>query len=315
MEGSVRTSSNRVGFTLVELLVVIAIIGILIALLVPAVQRVREASARTVCANNLKQLTLAVLGYHDRAKRMPFNQFDGPFEHGPKSRAWSWLSRILPDIEQGALYERGGVGAMTMESSPITAEAVAAFLCSSDPSSHSGPRLDAGNLAGVPIGQTNYKGVAGANWGDDLLGDNGPNFPTDWRNPGANGSFDGHSRGDGVFYRLDYLRKLRIGQIIDGTSNTFLIGEDVPGKTHWCSWPYANNATGTCAMPPNVRRADGTEYPLHNWENNESFRSMHPGGVQFGMADGSVRFVSNTIALGTYRGLATIAGGEAVSVP
>ncbi len=214
-----RVSSNRWGFTLIELLVVIAIIGALISLLVPAVQRVREASARTACANNLKQLSLAVLGYHDREKRTPYNQYDGPFGVGRKSRAWSWLSRILPDIEQAALYDRGGVGTMPIKASPIAAEAVAAFLCPSDPSSHSGPRLDAGNLAGVPIGQTNYKGVSGANWGDDLLGDNGPNFPTDWRNPGANGSFDGHGRGDGVFYRLDYLRKLHIGQIIDGTSN------------------------------------------------------------------------------------------------
>ncbi len=308
----VAPNSNRSAFTLVELLVVIAIIAILISMLAPAVQRAREAASRTACANNVKQLVLAVSLFHDREKRMPFNQFDGEFGNRRNSRAWSWLSRMLPDVGEGNLFNQGGVGVQTMELSPITAATVAAFLCPSDGSSHTGPRLDAGNLEGLAVGQTNYKGVSGANWGDDISGENGSAFPTDWRNPGVNGSFDGHSHGDGVFYRVDYLRRLRMGQILDGTSNTFLIGEDVPGKTHWCSWPYANNATGTCAMPPNVRRADGTEYPMHNWENNESFRSMHPGGVQFGMADGSVRFISNNIALGTYRGLATIAGGEAV---
>jgi prepilin-type N-terminal cleavage/methylation domain-containing protein/prepilin-type processing-associated H-X9-DG protein len=305
-----RNEIRRTAFTLVELLVVIAIIAILVSMTVPAVQRARELSARAACANNIKQVSLAVTAYHDREKRLPYNQFDGPYGNGPKSRAWSWLARILPDIEQGGLFERGGVGTLTMQASPIVAEPVAVFLCPSDPTSHTGPRRDAGNLPGLAVGQTNYKGVAGANWGDDWLGDNGPNYPTDWRNPGANGSFDGHSRGDGIFYRLDYQRRLRLGQILDGTSNTFMIGEDVPGKTWWCSWPYANNANGTCAMPPNVRRRDGSDYPAHEWENNESFRSQHAGGLQFGMADGSVRFVTNGIALKTYRGMATIAGGE-----
>ncbi len=305
----------RTGFTLVELLIVVATIGLLIAMLMPAAQRARESASRVACANNIKQLALAVNLYHDREKRMPFNQFNGVYGYGPSSRAWSWLSRILPDIEQRDRYDKGRVGDDTLQISAVTADTLAVFLCPSDASSHFGPRLDAGNLEGLPVGQTNYKGVSGANWGDDIHGDNGAGFPTDWRNPGTNGSFDGHSHGDGVFYRVDYLRRLRLRQITDGTSNTFLIGEDVPGKTWWCSWPYANNANGTCAIPPNVRRADGTDYPMHKWENNESFRSVHPGGLQFGMVDGSVRFVSNNIALGTYRALATIAGGEAVSVP
>ena len=157
-------------------------------------------------------------------------------------------------------------------------------------------------------------GVSGANWGDDLLGI-GANIKTDWRNPGSNGSFDGHSRGDGIFYRMDFQRPLRLTQISDGTSNTFMIGEDVPALDIYSSWPYSNNATGTCAIPPNVRGPNGQPYPPSNWENGESFRSRHPGGVQFACADGSVRFISDGIALPVYRALATIRGGEAASVP
>jgi prepilin-type processing-associated H-X9-DG protein len=94
-----------------------------------------------------------------------------------------------------------------------------------------------------------------------------------------------------------------------------MIGEDVPQLCQWCSWPYANNANGTCAIPPNVKSPYGGYYPEFNWENNESFRSNHPGGLQFALADGSVRFISNSIELPVYRGLATINGGEKVSLP
>lgn len=122
------------------------------------------------------------------------------------------------------------------------------------------------------MGLTNYKGVSGANWGDDLEGLGGANFPTDWRNQGTNGSFDGLSNGDGMFFRTDYRRILRLSQIGDGTSSTFMIGEDLPGQDIWCSWPYANNAYGTCAIPPNVKAPDGSNYPPNNWENVWSFR-------------------------------------------
>jgi prepilin-type N-terminal cleavage/methylation domain-containing protein/prepilin-type processing-associated H-X9-DG protein len=305
--------SQRPGLTLIELLVVLAILAVLVGLLIPAVQRVREAGNRMHCANNLKQIALAVHAYHDLYKRIPYNQF-GPYGGGPDSYAWSWLARVLPYIEQNDLYVAGQIPEQTLEQSGVIAAQISIFLCPSD-NAGSGPRLDAGNLTGVAVGQTNYKGVSGANWGDDTDGNGGVEFATDWRNAGTNGSFDGHSDGDGMFYRMDYLRPLTFIQIGDGTSNTFMIGEDIPSLDQWCSWPYANNAVGTCAIPPNVSAPGGGTYPVWNWQNNESFRSRHPGGLQFAYADGSVHFVSNSIDLATYRALATINGGEVVSAP
>jgi prepilin-type N-terminal cleavage/methylation domain-containing protein/prepilin-type processing-associated H-X9-DG protein len=308
------------GFTLIELLVVVGIIAILVALLIPAVQHVREASNRAACANNLKQLALAVHAFHDRMKRLPNAQFDGPYGYGPDSPAWSFLAQLLPDLERNDLYRQGGIPDKTLRASGVADAQIEVFLCPSDGYSAAGPRTDAGNLPGFPVGQTNYKGVSGANWGDDLEGRGGRDFPTEWRNIGANGSFDGHSNGDGMFFRMDWLYHLRFADVTDGLANTFMIGEDLPGETQWCSWPYANNAYATCAIPPNLIRPAGTQPgssdPVYwSWENNESFRSRHPGGLQFALADGSVRFVSEDIELETYRALATRDGGEVVTVP
>jgi hypothetical protein len=153
----------------------------------------------------------------------------------------------------------------------------------------------------ISVGQTNYKGVGGANWawGDQR-----------WHNPGTNNDSNGLANGDGIFYRSDFRKPLRLTSITDGTSNTFMIGEDIPRKNHWCSWPYANNAVGTCAIAPNARQTNGSDYDPWDWENVYSFRSQHPGGLEFAYADGSVHFIANSISLATYRAMATIQGGE-----
>lgn len=100
-------------------------------------------------------------------------------------------------------------------------------------------------------------------------------------------------------------------QITDGTSNTFMIGEDLPALNTHCSWPYANNAVGTCAIPPNSGLGDPTWDPK-DFTRTYSFRSRHPGGLQFAFADGSVHFIHQSIALSVYRALATIQGGEVI---
>src|SRR5262249_23672263 len=129
-----------------------------------------------------------------------------------------------------------------------------------------------------------------------------------FRNPGTNGSSDGLHNGDGIFFRTDFNFKIKVTDITDGTSNQFLIGEDIPDLNRWCSWAHANHANGTCAIPPNF--SNYSERNPWDWGNSYSFRSRHPGGLQFALADGSVRFVRDTIPLLTYRAMCTIRGGE-----
>lgn len=309
-----RSANRPTAFTLVELLVVLAIIGVLLALLMSAVQRVREAAARAQCLNNLHQLALAMQNYHDSQGRFPPGQFLGPYGKGPNSYSWSWLARLLPYVEQDNLYRQGTIPNQTLQGSDIAAWEIKLFLCPSDGSSWSGPRTDAGNLYGFPVGQSNYKGVSGANWGEDSS-TGSPVIDTYWRNRGANGSYDGLDNGDGIMFRSDYRVTLRITNITDGSSNTFMLGEDIPALNAWCSWPYANNAYGTCAIPPNDNNPGGGNFPPGDWPNTWSFRSRHPGGLNFAYADSSVHFISNSIDISVYRAMATIAGGEAVTAP
>ncbi len=305
---------NRRAFTLLELLVVLAIIGVLLGLLLPAVMKVREAASRISCASNLKQLGLAVHTYHDSQGILPCGQFQGPYGTGPNSRAWSWLAHLLPYLDQQNLSQSGGIPFRTLQGSGVLADRVPLFFCSSDNAGAVGVTEHAGNLPGVSVGLTNYKGVSGANWGMDFQG-KPVRLQTDWPNRGTNGSFDGLANGDGMMYRSDWVRGIRLTSVTDGTSNTFMIGEDVPSLNDWCTWPYSNNAYGTCAIPPNVKRPDGGSYDPGDWQNTWSFRSRHSGGLNFALADGSVHFIPNSIDLTLYRALATVSGGEVVSPP
>jgi len=316
-----QTRKCRQAFTLIELLVVIAIIAILIALLVPAVQKVREAAARAQCQNNLKQLALGVHGYHDVFKTIPHNgsrNFTNAGQSccGPTAPRWSWIARILPHIDQGPLHVAANVSETTnLDANATTQAAMATTLpvlrCPSD--QVISPRPNSANI-NRPVGNTNYKGVSGGNWGDG---------ETRWRNGTPNGPFAGplgtnsHSgitNGNGMFFRADYLRKLTLVGITDGTSNTFMIGEVIPSLDDHTSWPYNNNACGTCGIGPNAKRTTGLEYQSNDWPNVYSFRSRHSGGLQFALADGTVRWVNDNIPLATYRAMASIVGGETLNI-
>jgi prepilin-type N-terminal cleavage/methylation domain-containing protein/prepilin-type processing-associated H-X9-DG protein len=309
-----RVPRKRRAFTLLELLVVLAILGVLVGLLLPAVMKVREAASRMACTNNLEQLALAVHTYHDSQGALPRGQFLGPYGSGADSRAWSWLAQLLPYLEQQNLAQFGGIPFRTLQASGVLADRVPVFFCPSDTARGIGVTDRAGNLQGIPVGLTNYKGVSGANWGEDFQG-KVVRLQTDWTNRGTNGSYDGLAHGDGLMYRSDWTRPLRLPAVMDGTSNTFMIGEDVPALNEWCSWPYANNAYGTCAIPLNAKRPQGGTYAPDDWQNTWSFRSRHPGGLNFAFADGSVHFIPNVIDLSLYRALATAAGGEVASPP
>jgi prepilin-type N-terminal cleavage/methylation domain-containing protein len=320
---------HRRGFTLIELLVVIAIIAVLIGLLLPAVQKVREASMRAMCGNNLKQLGIAVHEYHNVEGFLPVST---GFSEDDTKANWSWLARILPYIEQDSVYKLGGIPTTVMTAAnaqQAMAMEIKSFLCPSDPNNHKGPRTDEFNIGsasgvnpGLPVGLTNYQGVSGCNWGYDSnlaggIGNGGTNFASNWLNPSPTNpnNYDGLDDGDGIFYRSNYRRPLRLTDITDGASNTFMIGEDVPSMNQHCDWPFHNHANATCAIPPNATQANGQPFPSTNWQNVYSFHSMHSGGLQFACADGSVHWINNNISLTLYRQLATYNANEAVEVP
>jgi prepilin-type processing-associated H-X9-DG protein len=299
---------------------VIAIIGVLVALLLPAVQSAREASRRMQCSNNLRQISLGTHNYHDVNGVFPINYLPNSnpapnWNDNSNFQHWSWMSRILPFIEQQNLYNNLNVGVNTLrQSQQYVATQVKPFLCPTDDYTKRGPRLDGNNLGTpaisppLPLGQTNYRGVSGQNW---QWGD------ARW-NPiksTIDGNLDGLLAGDGIFYRTDYLKPRRIAMITDGTSNTFMVGEDLPQMNTHCSWPYSNHTQGTCAIYPNAKTPAGQLFAASDWPNAYSFHSRHPNGLQFAFADGSVTFIANNIDIPTYRALATIQGGESIQKP
>jgi len=311
------------GFTLIELLVVIAIIAVLIALLLPAIQKVRDAAGRIACQNNLKQLAIACQSFQDANGTLPYDcspEGGNSSTWGMGGTNWSWIAHVLPYIEQGGLYQSiaslGATGntidnvtlqtAYTANSQNLSVT-IKTLLCPSD-SPLDALKTTRADLGSNSIGLTNYKGVSGANWAwtFSVAGTGSCTTPGD-----TNGLADG----DGLFFRGDGNKKKKITDIKDGSSNTFMVGEDLPQFNQWCSWPYSNNAVGTCAVPPNYQMPPAMAASPGNWPTTYSFRSKHSGGLQFAYADGSVHFVSDSIDLPTYRAMATILGGETLVAP
>jgi prepilin-type N-terminal cleavage/methylation domain-containing protein len=307
--------STRRGFTLIELLVVIAIIAILIALLLPAVQQAREAARRTQCRNNLKQISLALHNYHDIYTALPANFAGNQNTQTPTDSQHSWMVRILPQIEQGPLFNTY-VKFEEPLSSPNNLKAsqtvIPIYVCPSD--THNGLMGNRANITdGQPRAVTNYKGVWGRSW----------TFPFGrW--------FCGTAPGEaeqmkGMFNGIDVRRyTVRMRDVIDGTTNTFAVGEAVPAYSVVNTWYMFNHAVGSTCMPlnappPSFARTwdDGTVGPLGlkadgYWWENPSFFSRHEGGGFFALVDGSVRFVSENVDQETYRALGSIGMGEVV---
>ena len=304
-------SRVRRGFTLIELLVVIAIIAILIGLLLPAVQKVREAANRAACASNLKQLSLAVHNHHDAS---------GWFPPGTASGCcWgTWQMYVLPYIEQDNAFRRyrnlGGTDASgrALSGNPnnplrygnntaVTTLRLKVLTCPSDTPNTPINRLTSHNYA-VNYGNTTYN---------------------------QRSSFRGVRFGGAPFGLAG--KKVRIADITDGTSTTMLFGEvlqgigrDLRGFTWWGDASgfetyLPPNAAGPDAIYTQVYCVNRPELNLPCVVSSSSYpilfgaRSRHAGGVQVGMGDGSVRFIPNTININIWRALSTTRGSEVVS--
>jgi len=288
---------RRSGFTLIELLVVIAIIGVLVSLLLPAVQQAREAARRSQCSNNLKQIGLAIHNYHDAFNILPSSE---PGSTGAMSRASAFTS-ILPYIDQTPVYNlyNFSLGNSAIENQPAVSQKIAVYICPSASIRRAVPidGCDANNRA-----PGTYAVCTGSldPWGLFIPG-----------NPPNNGAIINPSSG-----------KVRIGDIRDGTTQTLMVGEsawNIPdylftsgpcngqvrwGFTYWSS-PYPTATAFTTQAPFNPRSGGSAV--------TSRFRSDHQGGVVgFVMCDGSVRFISQNINQATLDALGTRAGSEVV---
>ena len=359
-KGRFPSSSTR-GFTLIELLVVIAIIAVLIALLLPAVQSAREAARRAQCTNNLKQLALACHNYESSNGSFPIgNRQSNPTVDGfgnqpcTASMWWTAFAYVLPYMEQGAGFnaynlvwpaDNNGVAASTGPNGTAGTQKIASFVCPSDGvATFADPTQYT-----IPVSQCSYGENRGTqenvlfNWVD------GTGVATQF------GNTCGWGGGTGMFQPEG---SVRVADVTDGTSNTFLFGEmtrflNEPGSSAWMwsnvmgfwgdgsyTWTvggasritggafvvpapnsppdttgniFARCFTGNLVLPPdwlqNATIPGGACNSLGQW----GFRGLHPGGVNFAMTDGSVRFIKNSTNLVAYRALGTRNQGEVIS--
>jgi prepilin-type N-terminal cleavage/methylation domain-containing protein len=306
--------THRRGFTLIELLVVIAIIAILIALLVPAVQKVREAAARTQCINNLKQWGLALHGYHDVRKTLP--------EAAQNNPRRVWVVLVWPYVDQGSMYVQfnqtvhfyQAPNTIVNTTNGIYAQPAPLYYCPSD--------------------------RPGAIWKGDQYWRSRGNYCINWGNMAVpynpNDASQSPTRGYAPFGYTDFVngskpRKSKLTDFTDGTSNTLLMSEvimaandtdyDIRGDflndDRPCTMFMTINTpnSGTDVSP----YCNGATYPMNppctnagSGFSHKTARSRHTGGVNVLIGDGTVRFVTNSITLATWRALGTMNGNEVI---
>jgi prepilin-type N-terminal cleavage/methylation domain-containing protein len=303
---------SRHGFTLVELLVVITIIGILIALLLPAVQAAREAARRAQCSNNLKQSGLAIHGYHSLFGMVPISVGD---RNKPPASGKGWIVSILPQLEQQTLFDQfvpgfagdceTGTGIRRPECANAMKTRLPMLECPSDPSVQKVSTVQP-QWENIEVAQTSYEGVIG----DNTVGlGSSPTPPTF-----DSGVPDCHAWPTcrGMIFRCSSEAPVRFDMVTDGLSNTLMVGEDVPEYNYHSAAYYANGDWSGCNVPLNYMPDPPTPA---NWWDALSFRSRHPGGAYFCLADGGVSFLGERIDYKLYLALSTRNVGELVQMP
>ena len=290
------------GFTLIELLVVIAIIAILVALLLPAVQQVREAARKSQCQDHLHNLGIALHSYEGSFRTLPPGAMT--------ANQLGWHTMILPQIEQKPLYDKFDFSAGTFNGAPNqegpnrnvhALNMIDVFMCPSSPyelTVHGSSRLSDGRSTFT----THYYGVMGPFGTNPVTNTAYAHDP----NPTGHGGFCS----SGTLYRNS---RVLIRDITDGTSNTFIVGELSGLNGSWASWVRAigvgTNMNGISAAK-NVRFGINLQTEAGGNFNNISFGSMHPGGAHFAMGDAKIKFVSENIDLNVYFAQASRDGRE-----
>jgi len=340
------TASQAAGFTLVELLVVIAIIGILIGLLLPAVQAAREAARRSQCTNNLKQIGLGMHNYHDTHNSLP-----PATSYGGSNSGLLWTVSIMPFVEKQNEFneiqtirekaQAAGIGNVYALSTmrDIVTRPIAMYTCPSDPQANDPILEGRGGSAAAPAGVAgaiNPPRVAGL-WYVASIGPTNPDgctlCPVDssgqpalWCCQGCSwgtGAYGDYpfcvdkeaKRGDSAGMFARYPRGYRYAEVTDGLSNTVLAGETLPGHNVFNGVYCLNFPVASHSVPINIFQSDNGNPQYLDWSRVAGFKSAHPGGANFVLGDGSVRFFIQTMDHQVFAGSGSRARGETVQLP
>jgi prepilin-type N-terminal cleavage/methylation domain-containing protein/prepilin-type processing-associated H-X9-DG protein len=317
---------GRTGFTLIELLVAIAVIAALISLLLPADQAAREAARRAQCSNNLKQIGLAIHNYEASNGCFPPGYLTSPGvgfrdpQTGDWGTGWGWLAALLSNVEQGNLYNSLNIGRPCWDLTNTTSVRFSppVFLCPSANNPATTVGVTDVNLdlwQGAVFGRANYVHNVGMN---DV-----------WSAPATVNYDDPVSGANGVMYRGSHIP---FAAVTDGLSNTVAAGERspyladavwpgvVPGAAHYSNgqfasddWDGAGSYVGSNSGP-SIYEAPAAIHPPNSPEaDTDEMYSLHPGGANVLLCDGSVRFIKQSIQLSIWAALNSRCGGEVIS--